>query len=674
MVDIQTAGEVVSLGDFSGGYPTQTSWGNRIPSPDPGQSLATYSPLPTDPLTIWRTQPSVRKVVDFAARNIASVPWHAYLRASDTDRRRFADSPAEQLLRKPAPFLTGFRLWKSVATDAMLYDAWCVLYAGGRLIRLSPRLLDVRVDFLGQVVEIWLKSPSGGDSVDLTDAPLAYGAGWSPVGGIGVPPMVTLAAILNENRRAVEWRTAQWENGPKVSGVLTRPAANKPWDEKKRERFTQTWGEWKAAKAGGTPILEDGMTYDQLDGIKPVDAQDIEGRRLTDIEVTSAFHIAPELVGARAGNFSNIAAFRQMLFGPALGPMLEELQQTVQAFLVPYLDTTPGLYVELDREAAMNGSFSEQAQIMSTSTGGPWLTRNEARAKQNLSAIEGGDELITPLNVVIGGMASPFDTGSQNLGTDPNSNKGQAMPQISTQGLVKAISAEVINGLQRQKAATPGKPSGLGTPAKRRAALAESIKATLDQQAESLSDDMDPDDLDEAEFKADWDPIMSAAVKGHLTKSALAGAWAVLSAHNPEAEDWSAEVMDGYLSKMADTTASGINSGVVAAATVALAAAGSSLAEAFSALKNDQAESWAASSSSQAQAFGGSDAAAASGVRTKTWTVTSSNPRPSHAEMDGETVSIDEVFSNGARWPGDISLDADESAGCTCLIDYGSED
>src|SRR5690606_12475527 len=37
-------------------------------------------------------------------------------------------------------------------------------------------------------------------------------------------------------------------------------------------------------------------------------------------------------------------------------------------------------------------------------------TRNEARARANLPAIDGGDELVTPLNVIVGGLASPRDT------------------------------------------------------------------------------------------------------------------------------------------------------------------------------------------------------------------------------------------------------------------------
>ena len=54
----------------------------------------------------------------------------------------------------------------------------------------------------------------------------------------------------------------------------------------------------------------------------------------------------------------------------------------------------------------------------------------------------------------------------------------------------------------------------------------------------------------------------------------------------------------------------------------------------------------------------------------KTWVVTSSNPRASHAAMNGETVPYDEPFSNGAMWPGDIdNLDVEECANCHCILE-----
>lgn len=58
---------------------------------------------------------------------------------------------------------------------------------------------------------------------------------------------------------------------------------------------------------------------------------------------------------------------------------------------------------------------------------------------------------------------------------------------------------------------------------------------------------------------------------------------------------------------------------------------------------------------------------------TKTWVVTAANPRPSHAVMDGETVGLNEAFSNGMNGPGDFSGGADEVAGCSCDLQFSKE-
>jgi hypothetical protein len=54
---------------------------------------------------------------------------------------------------------------------------------------------------------------------------------------------------------------------------------------------------------------------------------------------------------------------------------------------------------------------------------------------------------------------------------------------------------------------------------------------------------------------------------------------------------------------------------------------------------------------------------------TKTWNTISDNARASHAAMDGETVDIQDVFSNGLDYPGDPTGDAAETAGCDCTVD-----
>lgn len=151
------------------------------------------------------------------------------------------------------------------------------------------------------------------------------------------------------------------------------------------------------------------MTLKEVSSFRPRDTLDLDGRRLTDIEVASAYYIAPELIGAREGTFSNIKAFKEMLYGPNLGPYYVAWQQALNASLVPKLAPGEGVYIEASIEAKMRGSFEEQIDYLSTAVGAPFMTRNEARPRLNLPKVEGGDELITPLNVLLGGQASPQD-------------------------------------------------------------------------------------------------------------------------------------------------------------------------------------------------------------------------------------------------------------------------
>src|SRR5690606_11100555 len=51
----------------------------------------------------------------------------------------------------------------------------------------------------------------------------------------------------------------------------------------------------------------------------------------------------------------------------------------------------------------------------------------------------------------------------------------------------------------------------------------------------------------------------------------------------------------------------------------------------------------------------------------KIW-IASGLPDSCHAGMDGETVPIDDTFSNCAQWPGDPVLGAEEVSNCGCGV------
>lgn len=382
-----------------------SSWGDPVPVHvvDPPIAL---SDLPTthSPRRLWKTQPSLRKVVDFAASAISAVPLHVYVRESDTERRRDAGGDAETALRHPSIGVTGARLVHDLVTDWMLYDRWLVVVIDGALRRVPAGLIDVKADFLGGLTALRIRTGEG--LVDVTDGVWAYDAGWGGDEEGGVSPLHTLGAILEEQARAVRYRSELWRNAPRTSGVLYSETV---LARQNRARLKEQWKAYSEGQAGGTPLLEGGVKFEPTQAVKPSDMNDLAGRQLADVEVASAYHIAPELVGARPGTFANIAAFKEMLYGPALGPYMTRIESALNARLIPHL-APAGAYAEFAREAALAGSFREQAEVLSKSTGAPWLTRAEARARMNLPHLEETDELIVPLNVIEGGLASPADT------------------------------------------------------------------------------------------------------------------------------------------------------------------------------------------------------------------------------------------------------------------------
>ncbi len=617
---------------------------------DPGVPLETLAGASHD---LW-LQPSVRKVAGFIARNVASIPLHVYERVSDTDRRRVRDHELARVASSPAPRTTAYRFWELVFIDWLLHDRWCVIKEpsdeGMRLARVPVRRFRFVADGIDRVVAI--KLWSGGRWVEHDPDGFLFDHGYARVGANGTSPAETLKQLLAESAEAVAYRRGVWKNGARVPAVIERPIGAPPWGNEAKGRFKQSWQNFVrgGGREGGTPILEDGMKLVETKAFSPQDAQDLEGRKLTDVEVATAYHIAPELLGIREGTYSNVESFRQSLYRDALGPYITPWEQTLNAMLTPDLAGGRDLYVEAHVESKLRGSFEEQARILSTATGRPWMVTDEARGRMNLPALGGDAELlVTPLNVTVGGLASPRDTGDQNRGTS------------SRRAGVKALE------------------DGLGPVDSEVAALVRDLTGYQQQLADTLTEALDakqgPPALDVAFDVDEWNGRLAATVGGRQRRVAQAAAVEVLDQWNPDGDGWSADVMDPWLSRAAQTNAVRANQGFYDRLAAALMS-GDQWREAVRdvLLAADWAETWATTLGTEAASFGRQDAAVASGLATKTWQATSSDPRDSHQAMSGETVGIDDVFSNNARWPGDWVAGADEVVNCRCRLDYGRGD
>lgn len=403
------------------------------------------------PAQLYRSQANLRTVVSFRARNVAQLGLQMFRRESDTDRVRVGDDPLIQLLHNPNPEMTGFELINTLVSDFDLYGRafWMVIEdvdrdSGWRIRPIPPSWVVAQKGGDVFAPGTWVIDPGNGLRTEVPAEQMLVFSGWDPEDpAAGLSPVDALKDVLAEQIEAWGYRRQLWKRGGRIGSYLWRPKDAPAWGDASREQFQNDWKEFQAkgARAGSTPVLEDGMEMRRV-GFNAREEEWAEVAKLSLATVAAVYHVNPVMVGLlENANFANTREFRKMLYSDTLGPLLAMIQDRINAFLVPRIATTPDVYVEFNIGAKLAGSFEEQAAILSTSVGAPWMSVNEARARQNLPRMEGGDDLVVPLNVVKGGQASPQDGG------DPLAGAVEDVVKAWQERMRASVAPKQANGL-----------------------------------------------------------------------------------------------------------------------------------------------------------------------------------------------------------------------------------
>ena len=624
----------------------------------PNLVLYNFGPdAPTEVLTLtartlYNTQDNLAAVVNFLANSIAQLPLKVYTRDGENSRQRDRTSTAAQLLWRPNGDQTEYEFIRALAIEYFVFGCvyvWILPDAN------SPAGYQVRIiptDWVTSTAKTNNYAPdkitvvsNGGSAIEIPRTEFVRFSTYSPGNPGGyVSPISALRQTLEEQIQAGRFRRELWKSSGRLNAQIIRPKDVQPWnDETKKawiEAFREAWGSG-GANAGKIPLMEDGME------IKPFstsfkEQQWAESIKLSREAVAAAYGINPSLVWhSDTQTYASSKDNARALYAECLGPVLQMLQQRINAFLLPMVGADPTTYVEFDLTEKLKGSFEERASIMQASVGGPWLTRNEARADNNLPPIDGGDELIVPLNVVMGGQASPQDTHMNTVSNAAVRFKagGKGVNTMPSEDECKRVENTLSKFFKRQ---------------------ANSILPKLGAKSASW---WDVERWDK-ELAKDLEPILAdiAALHGEEMADMLDSEYI---------REWAAN----YLKKITLSHARKINKTTYEKL---LAAMESETEDEVELLKHEMEEREGNESSllgsMLARTFAGigtSEAARQSReqgstkVVLKQW-VTGPNARLSHIMMDGETVGIDDSFSNGAYWPGDDNLTPEESCGCNC--------
>ncbi len=376
--------------------------------------------------SLYRELAPVRTVVDFLADAVSTTSLKVY-RREESGRPEARNHPLAVLLRNPERTVSARSLISQAMHDLGVYGNayWRILRSNGEVAALVPmppeRIIPKGGDL--QAPSQYDYTPLGSpDPITLPREQVVHFRLYNPEDRrIGSSKLAALRPILAEEIEASRNRQGFWRNAARMDFVLSTEQGDDEWPEDKQKRFRETWQEayTGSEKAGKTALL--------IGGVKPYpisfsakDAEFIEGRKFV-LEATARCYNVPLplLSLTETATYASQKEFHKQLYADCLPPWFELVQSEIELQLLPWFGEEPGgdIYVEFDVMSKLAGSFEEQAALLTSAVGRPWMEVAEARQKMNLPSRDDplDNELAIPTNNVSLGTPMPMDAQPEQL-------------------------------------------------------------------------------------------------------------------------------------------------------------------------------------------------------------------------------------------------------------------
>lgn len=571
---------------------------------------------------MYSNTPAVRTVVDYIARNVAQLGLKLYERVSDEERVRDEDHPAALTMASPGNRTTGDQfIFRFVADYLVYHNAYALkLRQQGKrpltLIRVPPE--RVAVSGGAFTPEVYRVFRTDGTFFDVLPDDMIHWRGYNPSDPLlGLSPLETLRSTITEDQVSQATTVELMKNGLK-GGHIERPLEAPDWSEEARGRFQEGWRNQRASSPRLDPVLEEGMKWVPT-AITPKDAELLAGRRFTVEEIARVYGLPLEVVGLIESG-GDLAEARKQVYTDVLPPITDTLAGQLDQDLLVVEYGAPDYYFEFDLNEKLRGDPVARFQAITSAVGAPWLTRNEARALENRPSIEGGDDIITPLNVLVG--ENPKPAPNVMPVQDPNGPPQDGSYREQPKALLKAASRLIAHrtaDLERQRDYI---------------SEATSLMERYYRRQEKLTRSKGRTRLDSARF----DELLAGEI--HDLAVSIVEREGGIYTIRLGGQAFDASVVQNYLKAMADGAAEAIN------AVSERDAREIGVSEALKRGRTTRAPVAAASIGARATSFARVEAAKQSPqyeLRQKTWVADTER----HADMDGETVPIDGGFSIG---------------------------
>jgi HK97 family phage portal protein len=334
-------------------------------------------------------------------------PLQLYRRTAGEGKELAGDHPLYHLVhRRPNPECTpGMFKWYLQMCKLLWGNGYAEIIrdGAGRPVELWPihptRVSVARIDYgEGERPALgWKVTEELGHERTVDDTDMFHVVGFSADGYTGQSVLGYARHSLGIGMATQNYGASFFKNGARPSLVLKHPTHFK--DQEARARFREQWRTaYSGNNAYSAAVLEEGLDITTL-GMPNDDAQFLETRTFEVVEIARWFNIPPsKLKDLGRATWANIEHLQIEYVTDGVVPHYLDFEEQCDAKLLTEEEGAT-YFFEFNADGLLRGDIKTRYEAYKTAIGATFMRPNEARRRENLNPVEGGDELFMPVNM-----------------------------------------------------------------------------------------------------------------------------------------------------------------------------------------------------------------------------------------------------------------------------------
>lgn len=357
---------------------------------------------------------SVWACVRLLSETVASLPVSVY-RKTPKGRVQVTDHWLAKLMaRKVNRYQTRLEFFETMMLNLVLHGNCYakITKLGGRIQSIMPLMSSqIEVKLLSDGSVVYLYEADG--NVDVLAADSVWHVKLYGNGIMGKSPLDFGRNLISVTQAAEQAVTKIYANGGKPSGVLS---FDKLLTAEQRAAVRANFSTMTTGTDDRLLVLEMGMKFDAV-SMSPQDIELLASRKYQTDEIARWFGVPSIMINQNEGTTtlgSSAAEIIGTFYKITLRPYLERFEASVSANLFTEAEAAEYEF-EFDFEGLLRSDLKSRLEGYRTAVAGTILTPNEVRKIEGWPRVEGGDMLLSQVNMTpIDKLGQTAPVGLQN--------------------------------------------------------------------------------------------------------------------------------------------------------------------------------------------------------------------------------------------------------------------